>query len=352
MHGGGALPGVTPGVGTPQNGRVLHLRAIVPEGRTDAVCAVLADCAGATNVVVLPGAARSPRGDLVTADIARESANEVIEGLQGLGIERDGAISFEQIDLSLSAGAEAAEEHAPGYGDDAVIWEELDHRAANDSRLTWSFVAFLALATQLAGIAALIDSPILVVGAMVLGPEFGAIAAICLGILHRKGHRIYGALRTLIIGFAIAVAVTYVCALVSRWIGVIELDRLPEERPLTAFIYSPDRWSFIVALLAGAGGVLSLTAGKSSALVGVFISVTTVPAAGNLGVALALRHGSEIDGSLLQLGVNLVGMVIAGTLTLLVQRWVWSFYLRKRGRIPGAPQTSGGRPRPPGPVGS
>jgi uncharacterized hydrophobic protein (TIGR00271 family) len=331
---------------------VLHLRAIVPEDRTDRVCDVLADCTGATNVVVLPGAARSPHGDLVTADIARESANEVIEALQKLGIERDGAMSFENIDLSLSSGAEAAEIRAPGHGEDAVVWEELEQRTEDDSRLTWSFLVFLALATQLAGIAALIDSPILVVGAMVLGPEFGAIAAICFGLLRGHGRRIAVAMRTLVIGFAVAIVVTYVCAVVSRWIGVIELDRLPDQRPMTAFIYSPDRWSFIVAVLAGVGGVLSLTSGKSSALVGVFISVTTVPAAGNLAVAMALRHASEIGGSLQQLGVNLLGMVIAGTLTLLVQRWVWSLYLRKSGSKPGRPGPLGGRLRSGGGLGS
>jgi uncharacterized hydrophobic protein (TIGR00271 family) len=326
--------------------RVLHLRAIVPADRTDAACAALEDCTGATNLVVVPGAARVPPGDLVTVDVARESANEVIGILQDLGIERDGSIGLEQIDLSLSSGAERAEKRAPGYGDDAVVWEEIDRRTADESVLSWSFVVFLALATQLAGIAALIDSPILVVGAMVLGPEFWAVAAICYGLLHADARRVGVALRTLVVGFAIAIAVTYVCALVSRWIGVIELHRLPDNRPMTEFIYTPDRWSFIVALLAGAGGVLSLTAGKSSALVGVFISVTTVPAAGNLAVALALRHRSEIDGSLLQLGVNLAGMIIAGTLTLLVQRLVWSFVLRKKGRPPRGPSPGEGRPEP------
>ncbi|MDL4776256.1 MULTISPECIES: DUF389 domain-containing protein [Thermomonosporaceae] len=309
---------------------MLHLRAIVPGDRTDAACAVLAECPGATNVVVVEGAARAPRGDLVTADIAREAVNEVIERLQDLGIERDGSIAMEKIDLSLSDVAERAEARSPGYGDDAVVWEELDQQTAEGATLTWSFIAFLVLATQLAGIAALIDSPVLVVGAMVLGPEFGAVAAICYGLVRLDPRRIGAALRTLLIGFAAAIVVTYVCALASRWIGVIEIARLPASRPMTAFIYSPDRWSFIVALLAGAAGVLSLTAGKSSALVGVFISVTTVPAAGNLAVALALQHGSEIDGSLLQLGANFGGMLIAGTVTLLVQRAVWSAVLRGR----------------------
>ncbi|GAA4234289.1 DUF389 domain-containing protein [Actinomadura meridiana] len=311
---------------------MLHLRAIVPADRTDAVCEVLADCAGATNVVVIDNAARSPRGDLVTSDIARESANEVLDALRALGVDQDGSIALDKVDLTLSDRAEEAKDRAPGHGDDAVVWEELDRQVSEGTDLTWSFVAFLALATQLAGIAALIDSPVLVVGAMVLGPEFGAVAAVCYGLVRWQPRRIARAARALAVGFAAAIVITYVCALVSRWIGVIELDRLPEQRPLTAFIYSPDRWSFIVALLAGAAGVLSLTAGKSSALVGVFISVTTVPAAGNLAVALALEHGSEISGSLLQLGVNFLGMIIAGSLTLVVQRAVWKAVLRGQGR--------------------
>ncbi len=310
---------------------VLHLRAIVPKDRTEAVCEALADCPGATNVVVVPDAARSPRGDLVLGDVAREAANEVLAALRALGVERDGSIAVERIDLSLSEAADLAERRAPGHGDDAVVWAELDEQVTEGAALTWSFVAFLVLATQLAAIAALIDSPVLVVGAMVLGPEFGAVAAICYGLTRRQPRRIGRAVWTLLAGFLVAIAVTYVCALVSWWTGVIETDRLPAERPLTAFIYSPDRWSFIVALLAGAAGVLSLTAGKSSALVGVFISVTTVPAAGNLAVALALRHGSQIDGSLLQLGVNFAGMIIAGTVTLLLQRAVWAVVLRGRG---------------------
>ncbi|MQY07577.1 DUF389 domain-containing protein [Actinomadura macrotermitis] len=319
---------------------MLHLRAIVPADRTERACAAMAGNPGVTNIVVVPGAARVPEGDLVTADVAREAANEVLRDLRELHIERDGSVAMEHIDLSLSVGADQAEQRAPGAGDDAVIWDELDHLTAEGAALTWSFVAFLALATQLAGIAALIDSPILVVGAMVVGPEFGAIAAICFGLCWNR-RRVVVALRTLLVGFTVAIAVTYVCALVSRWIGVIELDRLPAERPLTAFIYSPDRWSFIVALLAGAAGVLSMTAGKSSALVGVFISVTTVPAAGNLAVALALKHRSEIDGSLLQLGVNLAGMIIAGVATLLLQHGVWTLVLRRRGRRAAGPRPQG-----------
>jgi uncharacterized hydrophobic protein (TIGR00271 family) len=308
---------------------MLNLRMIAPAERTGEVCRLLGDRGGVTNVIVLPGAARQPCGDVVMCDVAREAADELIEALRRLGVDDEGSIALERIDLSISQVAEEAEEEAPGHGDDAVIWEELDQHTADATELTWSFVAFLALATQLAGIAAVIDSSILVVGAMVLGPEFGAVAAISYGLIRGDWRRIGRALRVLAAGFTIAISVTLVCALVSRWLGVIEVGELPLHRPQTGFVYSPDRWSFIVALLAGAAGVLSITAGKSSALVGVFISVTTVPAAGNIAVAAALSHGDQIRGSLIQLGVNLSGMVIAGAATLLAQRAAWAAIRRR-----------------------
>ena len=98
---------------------------------------------------------------------------------------------------------------------------------------------------------------------------------------------------------------------------------LTASRPDTAFIYQPDVLSFVVAFLAGVAGMMSLTAAKSGALVGVLISVTTVPAAANVAVALAYWHPAEARGSALQLALNLFGIALAGTLTLWVQRHAW-----------------------------
>ncbi|MEW9528979.1 DUF389 domain-containing protein [Microbispora sp. NPDC049125] len=302
---------------------MLHLRVIAPFERTDRVLEVLDGTAGVTNVVLLAKAARRPEGDVILADVAREAANTVIGELKDLGVDRDGSITAEDLELSISRGADEAEARAPGAGDDAVVWDQFERRVADESRITWAFLAFLAIATQIAAIGVLIPSQILIVGAMVLGPEFGAVAALSFGLLRRRWPLVGSAARTLLAGFAVAIAVTLACALVSRglgWIGQEDLRRGDEVR----FIVTPDRWSFIVAVLAGAAGVLSITAGKSSALVGVFISVTTVPAAGYMAVALALGRWTEVRGSLLQLAVNVAGMVIAGAVTLFMQRLLWS----------------------------
>ena len=82
----------------------------------------------------------------------------------------------------------------------------------------------------------------------------------------------------------------------------------------------------IVASLAGIAGVLSLTSAKSGALVGVLISVTTIPAAANIGVAAALGD-DEVGGAVVQLAINLGAIVTAGIAVLFIQR---RLYIRRR----------------------
>jgi uncharacterized membrane protein len=76
----------------------------------------------------------------------------------------------------------------------------------------------------------------------------------------------------------------------------------------------------VVGFLAGVAGMLSLTSAKAGTLVGVLISVTTVPAAANVAVAAAYGVLNEAAGSALQLVINIAAIVAAGVLTLTVQR--------------------------------
>jgi len=304
----------------------------VPAEHTEDVLAALRNCPGLATLAVLREASILPDGDIVLAELARESVDEVVRALCDLDVDSYGAISISDVGTSISDAADKAELEAPGEGQDAVIWEEVVRNADDQSRLTWTFVAFLVISTLIASIAIVVDSAVLLIGAMVLGPEFGPIAAMCVAVVHRR-HAIAGrAVRSFGVGFGVAIVVALLMALVSRWVGWIDVDTLTTARPATGFITSPDKWSFIVAFIAGIAGVLALTSSKSGGLVGVFISVTTVPAAGNLALAIALANGAEIGRSLTQLGINVAGLLLAGMLTLVVQKVVWRHVPRTRPR--------------------
>jgi uncharacterized hydrophobic protein (TIGR00271 family) len=176
---------------------------------------------------------------------------------------------------------------------------------------------------MLAAIAIVNDSAILTVGAMVLGPEFGPLAALAVALVHGRYRVGRSAAVTLVLGFVVAIAITALASLVARGLGWITAGDLTGDRPATGFITSPDHWSVVVAVLAGIAGVLSLTSAKTGALVGVFISVTTVPAAGAMALGLALAEPRELAEAATQLGVNLTGILVAGVATLWLQGAVW-----------------------------
>ncbi len=302
---------------------MLHLRVISPADLTEQVLAELEGQCGATHIAVQRGTVIRPEGDVIEATLAREATNAVLTALQELGVEHRGGVTLESLDTVLSDAADRAEEAAPGDPDDAVIWEELIARTGEESRLNGTFIAFLSLALLIAAVGVTTNSPVTVVGAMVVGPEFGPLAALAVALVRRRWDLARRSVLALLVGFPVAMGITLLGAFAAEAVGLIttsSLDNLSQ----VDFVYRVGPFSLIVALLAGAAGMLSMTSAKSAALVGVFISVTTVPAAGFAVVAATLgrwRIAAESTGQLL---INLAGITIAAVVVLTLRRRSWS----------------------------
>lgn len=298
---------------------MLHLRLIVPEVEVGAIVAHLHETAGVAHVITGAGTSTQPTGELVLCDVAREAANDLVEWLQEQGVHERGAISIETVDASVSSTADAAEAAAPGQGGDALVWQELVSRIRQESVLTVSFLAFMAVAAVIAGVGILLDSPILVIGAMVVGPEYGPLAALCVAAVRRRARPAAAAALTLAIGLVVAAAAALIATVAFRLTNLAPDTYGLDDRELTAFISHPDGMAAVVAVLAGIVGMLALTEARGGALVGVLVAVTTIPAAGNVGVASAYGEWGEVVGAALQLAINLTALCIAGIATLAVQ---------------------------------
>lgn len=303
---------------------MIHLRIVSPASRTEDAVRLLRGDAAACNVSVLRSAAIDPPGDLILADVAREGVNTVVSGLKAIGLDREGSIALESIDVVVSQSADAAERRVPGYGSDAAVWEEVDARVRDESVLTASFVVFLVVAALIAAVGLVEDSPILIVGAMVVGPEFGPIAGVSVGLFRWRPRRVRVAAMTLGIGLAVGAVASLAGTMVADAFGLVPSDFSPRAQPLTGFIVDPSVLSGVVALLAGVAGTLSLTEAKAGALVGVLISVTTIPAVAAIGVSGALGAWDDAWGATIQLALNVVALVLAGVATLFVQRAAWA----------------------------
>jgi uncharacterized hydrophobic protein (TIGR00271 family) len=306
---------------------MLHVRIVTPSGRAGAVLDLLERNASVCDVVHLPGAARSPAGDLVTADVPREDASVLLSDLRSLGLDEDGSITVTEIDAALSPHTRAVEDH--GAPSDAVVWEEVQAHTQESTELSHSFLAFMVTACLIAAVGIYQDQPILIVGAMVVGPEFGPIAGFCVAAATRRKDVAWRSFRALAVGFPIGITAAWLATVVFRATGLIGHDFATGEHRLASLIASPDFFSFFVAVCAGVAGVLSLSTAKSSALIGVVISVTTIPAAANIGISFAYSNWHDWRGSMGQLAVNLTALLVAGSATLVAQRAV---YVRRRRR--------------------
>jgi uncharacterized hydrophobic protein (TIGR00271 family) len=298
---------------------VLHLRVLCPAERSEQVRQLLLDAPGVAHLTVLPGVAVRPPGDVLEATLTRECADEVLDALTKLGVDRSGGITLEAIDTVLSDSADAAEAAVPGDPADAVIWDELVARTREESTLNVTFLMFLCLACLIAAVGVITDSPVTVVGAMVVGPEFGPLAGLAVALVQRRMYLARRALIALVVGFPVAMAVTAVTVLAGEALGWVNLESTRQLSQVD-FIFQVRPLSFVVALFAGAAGMLSLVSAKSAALVGVFISATTVPAAGFAVVAATVGDWDIAAKSTVQLAVNLVGIVLAGVLVLWARR--------------------------------
>jgi uncharacterized hydrophobic protein (TIGR00271 family) len=308
---------------------MIHLRIVVPADRSEKALDLLQASASTCNLVFLAGTARKPAGDVILCDVAREDASVIVDDLRGLEIVRDGSIAIEQIDSQLSDGADRAVRAARGAPSDAVVWEEVEARTSESTELGGHFLSFMVLACLIASIGIYLDSPILIIGGMVLGPEFGPIAGLCVAVVHRRGDLARRSLTALAVGFPLAIGAAFLFTLLARATGLLDADVESSQHALSEFISHPDAFSFIVATIAGAAGVLSLTSAKSGALIGVLISVTTILAAANIGIAAALGDWADWRGSMAQLAVNLIAILIAGVGTLEIQRALYRRRLRR-----------------------
>ena len=278
---------------------------------------------GVLNLVVLEGAARRPDGDTVQFDLRHGSANPVFRQLRSLGLDERGSIMVDTVDAVLTDAEPSALRPGARHGEIAPVWEMVEAGIRAGGVYAPSFFVLLIIAGLIACVGILTNSQILVVGAMVVGPEYNAIIAVALGIERWRLNLVRRGLAALLCGFLMAIAAAVLFGVAIRWSGHTPQAYKLGVRPVARLIDKPNLFSVVVAVLAAIVGVVSLTESRANALTGVFISVTTIPAAAALGLSLAYQNWNRAWGSALQLLLNVGLLILVGAAALHVQRRIW-----------------------------
>ncbi len=321
---------------------MVHLRIVAPHAECRHVVDLLANSDSAFNIVHLENVATKPDGDLVLCDVIRADVSLVVADLRELDVDVDGSIAIDEIDSEISGLTSNAFRRRDDFAADPVVWENVSSRTSENVEVSQSYILFMVAAMLIAAVGIYFNQPILIVGAMVVGPDFGPIAGICVALVNRSQRLARRSAAALFYGFLVGTLATYAMTILLREVGQIPSTIDFDSHTLVRFISNPDIFSVYVALIAGVVGMLSLTTAKSSALVGVLISVATVPAASNIGVAAAYADWSTAWGATAQLGLNLTSILVAGLITLTLQRRI--YMRRRRAHLSDRARTPAGLP--------
>jgi Domain of unknown function (DUF389) len=195
---------------------VIHIRAVSPRDVTRPLVESLETNSGVLNLIVFEGAARNPDGDAVQFDLITAEANRVLRELRELEVDRRGSIIIENVDAEISDQAASAERREARALNFAPIWEEAEARIRAGGRYPPSWFALLTIAGLIGVVGILTNSQILIVGAMVVGPEYAAIMSVALGINKTDRVAVGQGLIALSVGFLVAIVVAPSFSLVVR----------------------------------------------------------------------------------------------------------------------------------------
>jgi uncharacterized hydrophobic protein (TIGR00271 family) len=253
--------------------------------------------------------ATRPEHAVVVATVHPRAVDELLDNLRRLGVpEADVTLTrVEVLGRSSGQGAEAG-----------LVWEDVLGMAARNSRPIARYLAFMFVAGLIASYGVVEYNVILIVGAMAISPDLLPITAVGVGLVDRRLRLAGRAFVTLVVGMGFTSAAAAASAFAQN-----QFDRLPSgfniDSTVLGSLTTVNDETIVVALAAGVAGMLALETRASSG-VGVAVSVTTIPAAAYLGVAVGLGESGNALGALEVLGTNIAMLVVAASGTLVLQR--------------------------------
>jgi uncharacterized hydrophobic protein (TIGR00271 family) len=194
------------------------------------------------------------------------------------------------------------------------------------------FYVMIGLSATIAGLGLLLNSPAVIIGAMLVAPLMSAIVGLGLGVVQGDLRLLRLAAGATMRGMLMAITVGVLVGLVGVLTGFVVRDAAPSPEILARI--SPTLLDLGIALASGAAGAYALCRKDvSSSLPGVAIAAALVPPLASIGIGLALWNGRIAGGALLLFLTNLIAISAAGGLVFLLLGFRPELEVQSRARV-------------------
>ncbi len=191
-----------------------------------------------------------------------------------------------------------------------VSREELQEDIQDSAKITPVFLIMVTLATIVACVGLIKDSPAIIIGAMVIAPLLGPNTALALGTMLGNTPMIRKAIASNLAGLSVALAI-------SLLVGFFGLPDGPFDGITNRTVV--DIGDIALALALGAAGAVAFTTGASATLVGVMVAVALLPPTAACGMLLGSNQLPEAMGAAVLAATNIVCINLSSASVLLAQ---------------------------------
>ncbi len=287
------------------------IKLLVDETRREAVVETLRD--ENIDFVLTEDASDGDRTVLMEFPLPVQAVEYVLDRLRETGlddqqytvitsVETAKTVNFQELEDRFVAGLEE---------DDSVAREEIRAKALGMHRnaLTYYSMTLFSAIVAVAGL--LLNSPAVVVGAMVIAPQVGSAMISSVGMAFNDRRMIRMGFQEQVLGLGSAIVSAFLFGLflkhgqiVTSALDVSTVGQISKR-------ISPGLLSVSVALCAGSAGAFGLATALPVSLVGVMVAAALIPAAAAVGIGLAWGLPSVAVGAFVLLVVNVVAVNVA-----------------------------------------
>jgi uncharacterized hydrophobic protein (TIGR00341 family) len=247
------------------------------------------------------------------------AVEEMLNNLSEAGLEGDAFTIVTEIETATTPHFDELEgRYTQGPEDEiGLAHAELRNKAQELTPETPMFVVFGALSSILAAAGLLLNSAIVIVGAMVVSPFAGSSLSASVGVVSGNLRSTVKSIRSQLLGLTVAIASATIVAFVFRW-GYLVTPTLDIGRLTVIGAFStPISLTLIIAVVAGAAGALALSTDLPSAIAGVAVAAAIVPAAAATGIGIVWTEPLLALGAFALLIVNVTFINITALIALL-----------------------------------
>jgi uncharacterized hydrophobic protein (TIGR00271 family) len=256
-------------------------------------------------------------GSLAYVPVPTGAVETVLGRLYDAGLDRDTYTVVTDVDRATVPNVEEiADRYVEGpRGEHGASNAEIRERAEDLTPETVTYLAFAIASAVVAVGGLLLDSAVVIVGAMVIAPFAGSTLSASVGAVVDDRGMVVDSATSQVSGLAIAYVGGLAMSVFLRRTGFVpttlDVGRIGQ---VAAFV-TPNLLTLAIAVSAGLAGALALATDLPVSIAGVAVAAAIVPAAAAAGVGTAWGDPLLVAGAAVLLLMNIVVINLAAYLT-------------------------------------